>query len=321
MAKNKYANVYMAVASAMGLRYDPENNVLHGQREGYDIVLYPENPSDQPYLLTVHTAAKSTDGSYLTKDRLQELQKVSNMTRCAHNGNVITGYISGGIGRRGSEQKMTASTAQGLAGLTGYLREHGFTPCCSICGKEEMVSAYQAEGVYHHLCGDCEVSMRQKYATMTPKKENVVGGIVGAVLGSLLGVLCIVLLSQLGYVAALSGVVMALGVLKGYEMLGGKLTKRGIIICVVVMLLMTYLGDRLDWAILLYREGGGKEMGYNVFECYRLIPYAISEGVIEMISYIGNMLFIYAFVLLGAIPTIRNKVKQKQQEGVMVKLV
>lgn len=40
------------------------------------------------------------------------------------------------------------------------------------------------------------------------KKENLVGGVVGALIGSLLGVASIVLLSQLGYVAAISGVIM-----------------------------------------------------------------------------------------------------------------
>lgn len=52
------------------------------------------------------------------------------------------------------------------------------------------------------------------------KKENVVAGVVGALLGSLLGVACIVLLGQLGYVAAVSGIVMAICTMKGYELLG-----------------------------------------------------------------------------------------------------
>lgn len=320
MAKNKYANVYMAVASALGLRYDMENNALHGQRDGYDIILYPHEPSESPYALTVHTAAKSADGTYLTNDRLQELHKVSKLNRCAQNGYVITGIAVGGIGRRGSQQKLTESAAEGVAGLTAFLRENGFTPCCSVCGKEDAVSAWQAEGLYRHLCADCEASMRQKYAGMKPKNENVMAGIVGALLGSLLGVLCIVLMSRLGYVAAVSGAVMALGVLKGYERLSGRLTKKGVAICVAVMLLMTYLGDRLDWAILLYREGGGAEAGYNVFECYRMIPMMIAEGIIEKTEYIGNMLYIYMFLLVGAIPTIRRRVKAKQKEGVMVKI-
>lgn len=320
MSKNKYADDYMAVASAVGLRYDTENNVLHGQRDGYDIILYANDPS-QPYLLTVHTAAKNAYGTNLTKDQLKSLQKTKTLNNCSQKGNSITAVIPGGLGRRSAQQKLTAAVSEGLAALTGFLRENGFNPCCSICGKAEEVSGYRAEGAYHHLCMDCETSMRQKYATIKPKSENVVGGIVGALLGSLLGVLCIVLLGQMGYVAAVSGAVMAIGVLKGYELLGGRLTKTGVIISVAVMFVMTYLGDRLDWAVLLYREGGGMDAGYNVFECYRLVPWAVSEGMISLTAYIGNMVLIYAFVLLGAVPAIRSRVKEKQQEGTMVKLI
>lgn len=321
MAKTKYVNTYMAVASALGLKYDTENNVLYGQRDGYNIILYPHDPVDQPYMLTVQIPAKGAGGAYLTQDQFQELKNVSKLSGCAQNGNVITCRISDGIGRRGSQQGLTANAVDGLSRLTAFLHEKGFTPCCGICGKEDEVSAYQVEGSYYHLCRDCETSMHQRHAGVKPKKENVIGGIVGALLGSLLGVLCIMLLSQLGYVAALSGVVMAVGVLKGYELLGGRLTKKGIVICVVVMLLMTYLGDRLDWSILLYREGGGAEAGYNVFECFGMVPMMISEGVIDMTEYIGNMMYIYAFLLLGAVPIIRKRLKEKQKEGVMVKLV
>ena len=45
------------------------------------------------------------------------------------------------------------------------------------------------------------------------------------------------------------------------------------------------------------------------------------RGIDEMTEYIGNLLFIYFFLLLGAIPTNRSKVKEKQKEGVMAKIV
>ena len=48
------------------------------------------------------------------------------------------------------------------------------------------------------------------------KRENVPAGIVGAFLGSLIGVACAVLIGQLGYVASISGLVMAVCALKGY---------------------------------------------------------------------------------------------------------
>ena len=92
------------------------------------------------------------------------------------------------------------------------------------------------------LRSDIAMKTQQK----AQKKENIVGGIVGALLGSLLGMLSVLILSQLGYVAALSVVIMAVCVLKGYEMLGGKLTKKAVVISAVIMILMTYFADRVD---------------------------------------------------------------------------
>lgn len=318
---SKQTDNYMALASALGFRYDNVNNVLCGKKDGYDMIIYASE-AGQPYLLSVHTAARNAYGANLTKDQLKELSKsVKPLGACTQDGNNIVVIVNAAMGKKVAQDKLIASVMEGLSGLTAFLREKGFTPCCSICGKDEEVSGHRSGGSYYHLCAECETSMRtQIAATKSQKRENVIGGIVGALLGSLLGVASIVLLSQTGYVSVLAGVVMALGVLKGYELLGGKLTKKGVVICVVVMLLMTYVGDRADWALLLYREGGGADAGYNVFECYRMIPQAISAGIIEIETYLLNLVLLYVFLLLGAVPTIRGKVKEKQEQGHMVKL-
>ena len=47
--------------------------------------------------------------------------------------------------------------------------------------------------------------------------DNIITGAVGAFLGSLIGVACIVIVGQLGYVASVSGLVMGVCALKGYE--------------------------------------------------------------------------------------------------------
>lgn len=94
------------------------------------------------------------------------------------------------------------------------------------------------------LCDSCyrQLGANQEQQEAAKKPENAVAGTVGALLGSIFGVGCIVLLGQLGYVAALSGIVMAVCALKGYELLGGKLSTKGIVIGCVLMLVMTYVG-------------------------------------------------------------------------------
>ncbi|MBE6850132.1 MAG: hypothetical protein E7504_00090 [Ruminococcus sp.] len=76
-------------------------------------------------------------------------------------------------------------------------------------------------------------------------------GILGAVIGSIPGIALWVLLGYFGYTAAIVGAVVALGILFGYDKLGGTLDKQGLIACIVVMLLAIYAGVHLTWAVVV----------------------------------------------------------------------
>lgn len=306
---------YPALAAALGMQFDVRNDVIYGKRGEYDILVYAENKS-APYALTVHTAAKRSMA--LTKEEKKEYTRdLKQITSIRQEGNQIK-VQQKAISK---QEKLQASLIQSVESLLSFLRAKNFQPCCSVCGQNVEVEPYQVASGYMHLCPNCEAGMRGNMMTMTQqeqnKKENVVAGTVGALLGSLLGVLCIILLSRMGYVAAISGVIMAVGVLKGYELLGKKLTKKGIVIGVVLMLVMTYVGDRLDWTIMLYNE---VKPDATFFECYRLIPILLQEGVIEMGSYIGNLVMLYIFLLLGAVPTVIGAASEKKTSSQMVKI-
>lgn len=321
---SKLADYYSQLAASVGMRYDSGNNVIYGQKEGFDLVIYAAD-HQVPYALTIHTAVKTPTGAAFVSEDFKNLSKsVSTLSVGGQSGNNITVPLMNIINQRKLRDALPERLRDAINGLLAFFKERGCTPCCSVCGRAEEVAAYVSGRNYLHLCPDCETKMRGSAALAEQekanKKENLVGGIVGALLGSLVGVLCIVLLSQLGYVAALSGVVMAVGVLKGYELLGGRLTKKGIVISIIVMLLMTYLGDRLDWAIRMMRDGGFGDLGYNVFECYRAVSRALKAGIIEKGAYIGNLVLLYMFLLLGAVPTIINRVKEKKTEGRMAKI-
>ena len=131
------------------------------------------------------------------------------------------------------------------------------------------------------------------------RQENVVAGLVGAFLGTLLGVVCTVVIGQLGYVASLSGLIMAVGALKGYELLGGRLSKKGAVISSALILVMTWLAHRLTWAIALTSTAG-----LGVFESFQTIPELLEAGLLEGPAYWGDLVMLYLFTLLGAVPTI-----------------
>ena len=322
MTKKKKNQNYQELAMATGMHYDETNGVMHGQRDGFDFLMYPTDDS-HPLVMELHTAAKSADGSPLDMDAVKQF--------CKSKGVVVTSLrqknldIRVNMGVQHSLERLKCVANEAVNQTVSFLRSHGYTPCCDVCGQQDVeTAALKTGGVYYHMCPECETKLRSSFAMKaqqtTQKNENIVGGIVGALLGSLLGALCILVLSQLGYVAALSGAIMAVCVLKGYEMLGGKLTKKAIVISVIIMILMTYFADRMDWALILFREGGGGEAGYNIFECYRLVSYALAAEIIDLTSYVGNLILLYAFVALGAVPAIRSKLKEKKEEGIMIRL-
>lgn len=143
---------------------------------------------------------------------------------------------------------------------------------------------------------------QQRVEAVETKKDNIIAGIVGAFIGTAIGVALIVILGQLGYIASIAGVVMAVCALKGYELLGGTLSKRGIICSSVLILVMTYVGCRLDWAYSLaqYHE-------VDIFSAF----LAVNGEYIEMGAFYKDLFMVYLFSLLGAVPTIRSAFANK----------
>jgi len=169
---------------------------------------------------------------------------------------------------------------------------------CQKCGNEIPAGAA--------FCEHCGQSVQDA----GKKPENVVTGIVGAVLGAAIGGGCVILMSQLGYVAALSGLLLAVCTLKGYELLGGRLSKKGICICVALMLITPYIADRLDWAIVVMNAFSDE--GVTLGEAFSAIPALIEAEAIEKSDYIGNLAMIYGFAALGAFSTLWNLIRKKK---------
>ena len=165
---------------------------------------------------------------------------------------------------------------------------------CRKCGNEIP------EG--QNICGSCGASVAVE------KRENVVTGVVGALIGAAIGAGSIIGLSQLGYIASISGLILAVCTLKGYELLGGKLSTKGIVISAVLMLLTPYLADRMDWAIVVMQAW--EEYGVTFGEAFAAVPELLADGSIEMSMYVKNLLMIYGFAVLGAFSTLKKAVKK-----------
>ena len=137
--------------------------------------------------------------------------------------------------------------------------------------------------------------------------ENVLLGFLGALIGAAIGAASIILLSQIGYVASISGVILAFCTLKGYELLGKGLSKKGIVICIILMAVTPFLADWIDWAIILMQSTEG---AITFGEAFAAIPLLLADGSIELMDYLSSLGMIYLFVILGGFYTVKKAVKQ-----------
>lgn len=175
---------------------------------------------------------------------------------------------------------------------------------CQKCGQP------LAEGAA--FCEHCGAIVEAQAVPAEPvkpvKPENVATGIVGALLGAVLGGASIVALGQLGYVSAISGFILAVCTLKGYELLGGQLTKRGIVISIVLMAITPYIADRLNWAIEITKifAEDGATFGRAFQVVHEIIAEAGATG-----EYLTSLLMTYGFTALGAFASLKGLFKKK----------
>ena len=141
-------------------------------------------------------------------------------------------------------------------------------------------------------------------------KENVPAGIVGAFLGGIIGSLLIVLIGLLGFVASIGGVAVAVTTLTGYEKFAKKLSVRGIVISVIVMIIIITFITRLEWTIdicMEMSEYGGDISPLAVF----LNMHAILKEFDCVADYVKEIVVLFIFTAIGAVPTVKRKYIEK----------
>ena len=132
------------------------------------------------------------------------------------------------------------------------------------------------------------------------RSENVLGGIVGACIFSLGGCLLYFLVYQLGYIAAICGIVTyVLGVF-GYQLFSGrKETAKGMIISLVITLLALALAEYLCLAYEVY-DAYHLDYDINFFDAFNAVPSFLTDPEYADLrsGVISDVLFSY---LLGGI--------------------
>ena len=296
MNKSQMAKL-AAAAGVNGLMYDPNAEGVFGNVQGYTVTIMPNANNRVYYMLSLSVSRMGMAPNPADFKPLEKMNKV--LSGCT----VQRFRVNFLVKLSGNKDKMAEALRSALDTLITFLRTNGYTNCCEHCGRPEGVDAYTVSGNAYLLCEPCfgQVSeaAAQQNQTKMQKQEQVLPGIVGALIGSLIGAVVIVIVGQLGYVAAVSGLVMAICTLKGYEMLGKKLGTPGIIISCVLMLLMIFLAYQADWSIT-----AAQFYETDFFTAFRAMMDLIKEGYVDSGDYFGGLAQVYLFAVIGAVPTI-----------------
>ena len=169
---------------------------------------------------------------------------------------------------------------------------------CEHCG------AMLPEGA--SVCSVCGTAVSGAPAVQAPR-EKVGMGILGALIGAMIGGLSIILLGRMGYVSALSGFIIAFGTLKGYELMGKALSKTGIIISIVLMILTPFLAYNIDLILQLHAEW--QSYGLTISDTAIFLVELMIEDAELLGSYLSELGMIYLFLAIGAFSIIRRTLR------------
>ena len=233
------------------------------------------------------------------------IQARPELTGCKTAGPRVTFSLRKGATARSCAEKIHTL----LPELLSYLHNNGYENCCEISRAVGTTVGCMTNGVPQLLAPElfAEVSRKagQNERVRAEIPENIGRGILGAFIGGVIGAAVIVLIGQLGYVAAISGVVLGYCTIGGYRRGAGKLSALGIAVSVVVMLAAVYLGNRVDIAISATQE---LDLSFGQ-------AFAWMHELVDTDSYTANLISLYLFSAIGAVPAALNAHKVAKEQG------
>ena len=159
-------------------------------------------------------------------------------------------------------------------------------------------------------------------SNITETKENVLAGAVGAFLFSLVGGILWFVLYQIGFLAAVSGLVGVVCAVKGYTFFAK--TKKESTKCLVISTVIAVLVLAVAWYVcvaydiyLAYQEwfeAGEVDFTYTFFESIQVVPYFFAEPEV-LTAYLGDLLKGLLCAALGVISYLASHEKKKKQQA------
>lgn len=254
-----------------GFAFEKAQNVAHGKCQGIEFIIVPMDAENQYQIQLYTDAEKSADKEAFLAYLGTMIQNYPFVRHAGYNGsNMASVYVLA----QGQEDKENLMAA--ISTLASKCAEYGVHNCCAHCKNDVPLHAVAVDQAPLLLCDNCLSQVTSRMGGQRARKENVFLGLIGAIVGVLLGSALWIVIGELGFIAGIAGFAIVFAGMKGYEILGGKLSKFGIFISVLLSLLAIVGAEFVPIAIAIYREW--HEMyGITIGDAFGLIPEFMKE--------------------------------------------
>ena len=236
-----------SIATDLGLQFDGEARVMYGEREGFLLVIEGAQTKN---VFTISLSVKQgsegdlIENSEILWNGLKEQSKAINAI--SFNGYLTSIVVKGGM----TKGKAVETLWTAIQDIVDFLLNHQFVQVNAQTGEEGPIGLYQIGDAIFLIDDETfrayQAEVQDTVEAYEAREENFLLGIVGAVIGVIIGGAVALLVARLGYVSVLAGAALGYCTIKGYEILGKKLTKKAIL-----MVLTVFLVNQLDYTLAL----------------------------------------------------------------------
>lgn len=149
-----------------------------------------------------------------------------------------------------------------------------------------------------------QTTQPQPQPTVEKVSSNLVPGLVGAFLGSLIGAVLWVIIYNLGYIAGIAGAVTTVCAMKGYELFGKSLDKKGVICSVLVSIITIFLANRICWTLEIIKY---LSIDVSFFDVFPYTEESLTD--VGLGYYFKDLLIGYALTALASFKNIISAFK------------
>ena len=150
-------------------------------------------------------------------------------------------------------------------------------PKCVHCGTQDNLGKYETPEGVSLLCLDCAAELNKKVETYKEQKNHFVSGFFASLLGAIAGSVLWIALGMINFYASFAGYAIAFAAFWAYSKAGGKLTKAGVVINIVTVIVGILFAEYTGLVLAIWRANPG-------------------YSFIEYVAYINSILFLPEFL-------------------------